>query len=159
MLLYLRILLRLSFRGLNSQMRTSLSVHFTYGMNEVGGQTCVVECRSEWRSTLRTLIFFFQHYCDQCLEFHHVIFRFFFFIGYTCIFVFFLLCAQIVQFYHPLCLWNAVSCMLQLSCYCSAVVCVHCSYTVFLLVTGVRVPGPIIFLSLLFVCCVLVYVF
>ncbi len=48
------LLLRLSFCSLNSQRRTNLSAHFIYGMNEVGGQTCAVE----WRSTLRTLIYF-----------------------------------------------------------------------------------------------------
>ncbi len=48
------LLLRLSFRSLNSQRRTNLSAHFIYGMNEVGDQTCAVE----WRSTLRTLIYF-----------------------------------------------------------------------------------------------------
>ncbi len=56
----------------------------------------------------------------------------------------------------PLCLWNAVACMPQASRSCSAVVCVHCGYTVLLLVTGVGDRGPIIFLSLLLVCCVLV---
>ncbi len=75
-LLYLRILLRLSW-CLNSQMHTSLSVHFTYGMNEVGGQTCVV--MAIWMALhFKDPDFFFQHYCDQYLEFHHVIFRFFF---------------------------------------------------------------------------------
>ncbi len=53
-------------------------------------------------------------------------------------------------------LWNAVACMPQASRSCSAVVCVHCGYTVLLLVTGVGDRGPIIFLSLLLVCCVLV---
>ncbi len=99
---------------------------YTYLWNEVGGQTCVVECQSEWRSTSRTLIFFSTllrpifglSSCD--LDF--------FFIGYTCIFVVFVFCAQIVTFYYPLCLWNAVSCMLQVSHFYSAVVCVHCGH-------------------------------
>ncbi len=74
-LLYLRILLRLSW-CLNSQMHTSLSVHFTYGMNEVGGQTCVV--MAIWMALhFKDPDFFFNIIATNIWNFI-VIFRFFF---------------------------------------------------------------------------------
>ncbi len=135
-------------------MRTSLSVHFTYGMNEVGNQTCVVELGTEWRSTLRTLIYFPNNIATTIWNFNRVMFRFFFrplakrvslsSLSYVHN------CKMLLLFVFV----NSSKLYAIHIMFSGAVFFVYCSHAVLFLVTGVRVPGPIIFLSLLFFCCV-----
>ncbi len=97
---------------------------------------------------------FSQQYCDHYLEFHRVMFRFFFVHWlhvYLCLLcLMFINCKMLLLFVFV----NSSKLYAIHIMFSGAVFCVYCSHAVLFLVTGVRVPGPIIFLSLLFFCCV-----